>query len=258
MNNILNNQLVTTSDQPLTMSSMDIAELLGKRHDKVKQSIERLNKKNLIGFTPLGEVNNLGQSLSVYHLNKRDSYIVVAQLSPEFTGAIIDRWQELEQKQLEHNKDTQSIASLRNVLPDMLVSVNNDIQVATVEVERARKELETNQVFLDSNVKIKHLLTQVDRISENMTVPCKLEYKEINTSEEIENSYVLNYIKKTRSITTLEVILTNIKRQKNTPFNVYVRRGEAFRAIKETVLRLEKAGMLKRSDFGQYLPINNK
>ena len=29
---------------------------------------------------------------------KRDSLIVVAQLSPEFTGAIVDRWIELEKQ----------------------------------------------------------------------------------------------------------------------------------------------------------------
>ncbi len=29
---------------------------------------------------------------------KRDSFVVVAQLSPEFTGALVDRWQELEQQ----------------------------------------------------------------------------------------------------------------------------------------------------------------
>jgi anti-repressor protein len=34
--------------------------------------------------------------VSVYQLVKRDSYVVVAQLSPEFTARLVDRWQELE------------------------------------------------------------------------------------------------------------------------------------------------------------------
>jgi phage regulator Rha-like protein len=29
-------------------------------------------------------------------VNKRDSYVVVAQLCPEFTARLVDRWQELE------------------------------------------------------------------------------------------------------------------------------------------------------------------
>lgn len=80
-----------------SMSSQDIAELVGSRHDKVKQSIERLAERGTIQLPPMGEVrNHLGQSVSVYQIAKRDSFVVVAQLSPEFTAALVDRWQELE------------------------------------------------------------------------------------------------------------------------------------------------------------------
>ena len=34
--------------------------------------------------------------MTVYLVNKRDSFSIVAQLSPEFTAALVDRWQELE------------------------------------------------------------------------------------------------------------------------------------------------------------------
>lgn len=80
-----------------TMTSQDIADLVESRHDKVKQSIERLAARDVIQLPPLGEVkNHLGQTVSVYLVGKRDSYIVVAQLSPEFTARLVDRWQELE------------------------------------------------------------------------------------------------------------------------------------------------------------------
>lgn len=80
-----------------TMTSQDIADLVESRHDKVKQSIERLALRGTIQLPPLGEVkNHLGQSVVVYQVGKRDSYIVVAQLSPEFTARLVDRWQELE------------------------------------------------------------------------------------------------------------------------------------------------------------------
>ncbi|MCA4965885.1 Rha family transcriptional regulator [Pseudomonas sp. Y24-6] len=80
-----------------SMSSQEIAELVGSRHDKVKQSIERLAERGTIQLPPLGEVrNHLRQSVSVYQVCKRDSFVVVAQLSPEFTAALVDRWQELE------------------------------------------------------------------------------------------------------------------------------------------------------------------
>ncbi|MCF5170718.1 phage antirepressor protein [Pseudomonas canadensis] len=79
------------------MSSQEIADLVGSRHDKVKQSIERLAERGTIQLPPMGVVrNHLGQSVSVFQVGKRDSFIVVAQLSPEFTAALVDRWQELE------------------------------------------------------------------------------------------------------------------------------------------------------------------
>jgi phage antirepressor YoqD-like protein len=46
--------------------------------------------------------NHLGQSVVGYVFSgeqgKRDSIIVVAQLSPEFTAALVDRWSELEKQ----------------------------------------------------------------------------------------------------------------------------------------------------------------
>ncbi len=88
-------------DAPPRMTSREIADLVGSRHDKVRQSIERLAERGTIQLPPLGEVkNHLGQTVMEYVFSgeqgKRDSYIVVAQLSPEFTARLVDRWQELE------------------------------------------------------------------------------------------------------------------------------------------------------------------
>ena len=80
-----------------SMSSQEIAELVGSRHDKVKQSIERLAERGTIQLPPMGEyLDSLGRKASEYLVCKRDSFVVVAQLSPEFTAALVDRWQELE------------------------------------------------------------------------------------------------------------------------------------------------------------------
>ena len=42
-----------------------------------------------------GEKAANGVIEKLYHVGKRDSYIIVAQLSPEFTARIVDRWQAL-------------------------------------------------------------------------------------------------------------------------------------------------------------------
>nr|WP_084585283.1 Rha family transcriptional regulator [Paraburkholderia ginsengisoli] len=91
------------------MSSREIAELLRRgpddapRHDSVMRTIERLGTRGVITLPPMVEVSNPGpgpKTISVYRVNKRDSYVIVAQLSPEFTARLVDRWQELEAKQL--------------------------------------------------------------------------------------------------------------------------------------------------------------
>lgn len=95
----------------LTMSSREIADLVESRHDSVKRTIERLQDKGLIQLTPMVEVkNHLGQVVTEYQLIKRDTYVVVAQLSPEFTARLVDRWQELENQQLPQIPQTLSEA----------------------------------------------------------------------------------------------------------------------------------------------------
>ena len=81
------------------MSSLEIAELLGCRHDSVKRSLDRLVQSGTIGLPPLVETNNnQGVRVKSYLIPKRDTYIVVAQMSPAFTGRLVDRWQYLEEQ----------------------------------------------------------------------------------------------------------------------------------------------------------------
>lgn len=87
-------------DVPPQMNSLEIADLTGARHDSVRRTIERLADRGVITLPPLVEKPTAGRPTFVYVLSgeqgKRDSYVVVAQLSPEFTARLVDRWQELE------------------------------------------------------------------------------------------------------------------------------------------------------------------
>ena len=89
----MNGQLVTTS---LTMTSREIADLVGKQHSNIKISADRLSEKGVIGTLAVQEFTHNGNKYTEYLLNKRDSLILVAQNCPEFTARIVDRWQELE------------------------------------------------------------------------------------------------------------------------------------------------------------------
>ena len=98
------NELLPINDKnarALTMSSREITKLVNSRHSDVCKSIETLISKGVIGGyqpKPYTHPQN-GQVYYEYFLNKRDTYILVAQFSPEFTAAVIDRWQELENQQ---------------------------------------------------------------------------------------------------------------------------------------------------------------
>lgn len=96
-------QLVT---KEATMTSREIAELVDSRHDDVKRSIDRLVERGVIVQPPMADEpgqDSMGRPrpVSVYLIGKRDSYVIVAQLSPEFTARLVDRWQALEAKQVQ-------------------------------------------------------------------------------------------------------------------------------------------------------------
>ena len=91
-----------------SMNTLDISELVQSRHDKVKQSVERLAERGVITLPPMGEKATAGRPTTFYVFSgekgKRDSIIVVAQLCPEFTARLVDRWAELEGKNRELTK----------------------------------------------------------------------------------------------------------------------------------------------------------
>ncbi|MGB6825930.1 phage antirepressor KilAC domain-containing protein [Psychrobacter sp.] len=92
---------ILTQSTDTKMTSQQIAELVEKRHDSVKRTIDYLVKESAIQLPHHAEVkNHLGQSVGVYVFSgeqgRLDSITVVAQLSPTFTAALVKRWDELE------------------------------------------------------------------------------------------------------------------------------------------------------------------
>lgn len=97
------NLTVIESGNVLTMSSIEIAELTGKRHDHVMVDIEKMLNdlgKAAPDFsgTAFYEVNNAKRSRKIYNLPKRETLILVSGYSVAMRARIIDRWQELEAK----------------------------------------------------------------------------------------------------------------------------------------------------------------
>ncbi len=132
MNQIAN---LVNSSEP-TMNSLEISELVESRHDKVKQSIERLAKRSIIQLPPMGEViNHLNQAVSVYQINKRDSYVIVAQLSPAFTARLVDRWQELEYQKLSIPQTLPEALRLAADIAEQKLIVEQQLAIAAPKAE---------------------------------------------------------------------------------------------------------------------------
>lgn len=84
-----------------SITSLEISNIVGKRHDNVRRTIETLAKSGVIRLPatafPL-QINNLGlpHKTKVYIFSgeqgKYDSYVVTAQLAPQFIVRIVDIW----------------------------------------------------------------------------------------------------------------------------------------------------------------------
>jgi len=138
----------------VTMSSLDIADLVESRHDHVKRSIERLAEREVIQLPPMGEVrNHLNQVVQVYLVCKRDSYVVVAQLSPEFTARLVDRWQELESK----NHIPQTLPEALRLAADLAEQkqqLETQLAIAAPKVDFADRVGEAEGILIGNYAKV--------------------------------------------------------------------------------------------------------
>lgn len=166
------NELLPINDKnasALTMSSREITKLVNSRHSDVCKSIETLISKGVIGGyqpKPYTHPQN-GQIYYEYFLNKRDTYILVAQFSPEFTAAVIDRWQELENKQMPQIPQTLSEA-LR-----LAADQAEQIERQNLLIEQQRPKVEFVQRYVEvGTTKSLRETAKILRVPERAMIDC--------------------------------------------------------------------------------------
>ncbi len=137
-----------------TMTSIEIAELVGKRHDNVKRTIETLAKGGVVRFPQIEvfeKINNLGlrRSVEAYvfegEQGKRDSIVVVAQLSPEFTARLVDRWRELENARVQLKSKAEILAEMAQMHLEherRINAVNAQVAEVSAQVSMVAETLE--------------------------------------------------------------------------------------------------------------------
>lgn len=132
--------------QKQTMSSLEIAQLIGKQHAHVMRDIRSILEQGVaesnFGLGSYSDAN--GQNRPCYNLTKKGCLILASGYDAKLREKIIDRWEELETKeQLGDYTAQQPLSPSELIL--RLAQMN-------VENERKMKELSDNQQRLESEI----------------------------------------------------------------------------------------------------------
>jgi phage regulator Rha-like protein len=132
MNELMN--IDTKVDDTLNMTHLQFAEITGKPEGNVRRTMESLKGKGLIHITQsekYGEINGLGfrKKVKVFTVNERDSYIVMARLSPEFTAQLVDEWKAMKE---EKTKQPPALPTMKE-LALMVIKVEEEKEALLVE-----------------------------------------------------------------------------------------------------------------------------
>jgi phage regulator Rha-like protein len=177
----MNDMISITLNQNIRMTSQEIADLTEKRHDNVKRTIETLAESGVIRLPQIEDseiINNLGLpakvKLYVFDLtHKRDSFVVVAQLSPEFTARLVDRWQQLEAQQAPALPRTY-VEALRELLSAVEAREQAEERARIAESTKAqigsRREATAMAAASVATQKVKRLEAELDKSPEYATV----------------------------------------------------------------------------------------
>ncbi|MFK3774094.1 phage antirepressor KilAC domain-containing protein [Pseudomonas sp. NPDC089406] len=111
--------VVNSTDTPLTMSSLEIADLTGKNHADVMRDIKKMVKA-------LGEggdsrfagsyVSAQNKQLPCFDLPRRETDILLTGYSTPMRAVVIDRWRELEAQVAKPVANLNDPAALRGLL----------------------------------------------------------------------------------------------------------------------------------------------
>lgn len=109
-------EITTINKMGQTMSSREIADLTGKRHDHVLRDCDALNENyEKMGFPKIGEgyythPNTGNQQHREYRLTKMQTFDLMTGYSAELRIKVNRRWAELEAKEQAHQQIPQSFS----------------------------------------------------------------------------------------------------------------------------------------------------
>lgn len=92
--------LLATSNQPLTMSSREIAEYTGKQHQHVKRDIEKMLNELELDVSEFGRIykDTMNRNQTEYLLDRDQTDCLLTGYSAKARMKVIKRWKELEKQ----------------------------------------------------------------------------------------------------------------------------------------------------------------
>ena len=131
-----------------TMTSNEIAELTGKRHDHVMRDIKKQLESLNIGLPKFGGTyqNVQGKEFPCFKLDYEQTMILISGYSVELRSKVISRWMQLEQE----NKPQlpQSFSEALQLAADQA----KQLELQAPKVEFYEKVLESNSSFTTSQI----------------------------------------------------------------------------------------------------------
>lgn len=159
-----------------TMSSREIADLCQKEHKNVLRVIRDLISDRILvaQIEPL-KFEYRGQWFDYYELNKRDSLVTVARLSPEFTAAVIDRWQHLETQQPLREPNRIELARWVIEAETKLAQASEQLAIAAPKVNYYDAVVDRSNMLIASQIaqKVKISAVRLNKFLESMKVYSK-------------------------------------------------------------------------------------
>lgn len=163
-----------------TMTSKQIAVVVEKRHDNVKRTIENLADQAVI-VRPQIEDEQFKDSMgrnrteSVYVVNERDSYIIVAQLCPEYTAKLVDYWMATKSQAQAITFDITNPVHLLQAIEvqarlNIQLAAERDHAIATKHLIGSKREATAMANTATANRKLKAIEAELGRCINHATI----------------------------------------------------------------------------------------
>lgn len=159
----------------VTMTSLEIAELTGKRHDNVIRDIKSM--LDGLGLTHLSfegsYKDSTGRALVCFNLPKRETLILVSGYNVELRAKIIDRWQELEDQakpKLPSNYIEALQALLQSEQEKERLQLERDIAIETKAEIGSRREATAMATASNATQRANRLEVELDKSKQYATI----------------------------------------------------------------------------------------